>query len=136
VEGVYSLINDGAMRKEIEVHFLTLNGEKFSGSVSPEEAKHNVFRECLGFADFSNLGGACVSYKGAQTITFLLNNVINMDELYHSARYTLNISIPLHQLFSPMSGWTTKKIPNRLTYHVQEYLLQPLTRSNCQRWIS
>ena len=87
IEGIFSITNEGAMRKEIEVHFLTINGEKFSGTVTRQEAKHIVFKECLGFGDFSNFGGARVGYKGSPTVTFLLNSAINVDEFYPMQRF-------------------------------------------------
>lgn len=87
IEGIFSITNEGAMRKEIEVHFLTLNGEKFSGTVTRQEAKHIIFKECLGFGDFSNFGGARVGYKGSPTITFLLNTAVNVDEFYPMQRF-------------------------------------------------
>jgi hypothetical protein len=83
VEGIFSVNNDAGMRQEIEVHFLTINGVKFTGSITHQEAKHVIFKGCLEFGDFSNFGGAHVGYRGAPTITFLLKSAINVDELYH-----------------------------------------------------
>ena len=87
IEGIFSINNEGAMRKEIEVHFLTLNGEKFSGTVTRQEAKHIIFKDCLGFGDFTNFGGARVGYKGSPTVTFLLNTAVNVDEFYPMQRF-------------------------------------------------
>jgi hypothetical protein len=83
VEGIFGVNNDAGMGQEIEVHFLTINGEKFTGSITHQEAKHVIFKDCLEFGDFSNFGGARIGYRGAPTITFLLKSAINVDELYH-----------------------------------------------------
>jgi hypothetical protein len=82
-EGVFDIKNDRALRQEIEIHFLTINSEKFFGSITYQEAKHHVFKECLGFGDFSNFDGARVGFKGSPTVTFKLKTAINVDELIH-----------------------------------------------------
>ncbi len=86
-EAIYTVNNDGAFREELTVHFLTINGEKFHGSITYQEAKHIVFKHCLGFGDFSNFGGARVGFKGAPTVTFKLVSAINVDELYHLQKF-------------------------------------------------
>ncbi len=83
IEGIFVIKNDGAFREELEVQFDTLNGFKFSGTITPQEAKFNIFRDCLGFRDFSNFDGARIGYKGAPVIVFKLKTAINVDELYH-----------------------------------------------------
>ena len=90
VEGVFNIRNEGALREELEVEFNTLNGEKFYGSITPQEAKHVVFRECLGFADFSNFDGARIGYKGCPVVTFKFKSPINVDELYHLQFFNFN----------------------------------------------
>ena len=45
------------MRQEIEIDILTNNEEKFIGSVTPKEAKFTIYKNCLGFKDFSNFDG-------------------------------------------------------------------------------
>jgi hypothetical protein len=86
-EAIYTVNNDGAFRKELTVHFLTINGEKFCGSITYQVAKHIVFKHCLGFGDFSNFGGARIGFKGAPTVTFKLVLAINVDELYHLQKF-------------------------------------------------
>jgi hypothetical protein len=83
VEGIFGVNNDAGMRQEIEVHLLKMNGEQFTGSITHQEATHIIFRDCLEFGDFSNFEGACVGYRGAPTVTFLLKPPINADELFH-----------------------------------------------------
>ena len=39
------VVNDGSMRQEIEIAFLTLNGNKFIGTITPQEAKFSIYRE-------------------------------------------------------------------------------------------
>ena len=86
-EAIFDIKNDRALRQEIEVHFVTINGEKFFGSITYQEAKHLVFKDCLGFGDFSNFDGARVGFKGSPTVTFKLKNAINVDELIHLQRF-------------------------------------------------
>ena len=74
----------------MEVEFNTINGEKFFGSITPQEAKHVVFRDCLGFGDFSNFDGARIGYKGCPVVTFKLKSPINVDELYHLQFFNFN----------------------------------------------
>ena len=90
VEGVFNIKNEGALREELEVEFNTINGEKFFGSITPQEAKHVVFRDCLGFGDFSNFDGARIGYKGCPVVTFKLKSPINVDELYHLQFFNFN----------------------------------------------
>lgn len=80
--GIYSINNEGALREEIEIEFGTINGEKFHGTITHREAKHCIFKECLGFGDYSNFDGARIGYKGAPVVTFKLKMAINVDELY------------------------------------------------------
>ena len=87
VEGIFCINNDRAFREEIEVQFLTLNGLKFCGSITYQEAKHVVFKECLGFGDFTNFDGARVGFKGVPVVTFKLKTAINVDELINVQRF-------------------------------------------------
>jgi hypothetical protein len=83
VDGVYSINNAGALREELEIECNTINGEKFHGTVTHNEAKYIIFKECLGFGNFTNFDGARIAYKGATVVTFKLKTAVNVDQLYH-----------------------------------------------------
>ena len=85
--GIYSINNEGALREEIEVEFGTIDGEKFHGTITHREAKHCIFKECLGFGDYSNFDGARIGYKGAPVVTFKLKMAINVDEIVSQATF-------------------------------------------------
>ena len=87
VEPAFSVDNDGPFRVEITVHCLTLNGEKFSGSITPQEAKHVMFKDCLEFGDFTNFDGVRIVYRNFPIITFRLKTPINVDELTAIQRF-------------------------------------------------
>ena len=46
-----------------------------------QEAKYDIFRDCLGFKDFKNFDGVRFSYKGIRIVTFKLKEQIDVDEL-------------------------------------------------------
>lgn len=74
--------NEKGLREEIEVELKTINGLPFSGSVTMIEAKHGIYRDCLGFRDFKNFDGVRINYKGVLVVTFKLKEAINVDELF------------------------------------------------------
>ena len=48
---------------------LESNGDaKFVGSATVMEAKHKIYKECLGFENFKNYDGIRFGYKGVPTI--------------------------------------------------------------------
>ena len=69
------------MRQEIEIGFEKMNGAPFRGSITRQEAKNLIFKQCLGFEDFSNFDGARPGYKGMPIMVFKLKTAINVDEL-------------------------------------------------------
>ena len=71
----------GALREEIEIELVSCEGEKFTGSLTMQEAKHGIFRDCLGFKDFKNFDGVRLAYKGVRIVAFKLKEAINVDEL-------------------------------------------------------
>ena len=54
VTPTFEIRNDKGMREEIEVELKSLNGLPFTGTITLLEAKHGIFRDCLGFKDFKN----------------------------------------------------------------------------------
>ncbi len=82
-EGVFDIKNDRGFRQEIEIGIETLNGEPFKGTITPQEAKFSIFRESLGFCDFSNFDGVRLAYRNGPVIVFKLKSAINVDELIH-----------------------------------------------------
>ena len=81
IDPLFGVNNDGHMRQEIEIGIVSLNGNKFFGSITPTEAKFTIFRDCLGFGDCSNFDGVRHSYKNMPVLTFKLKSAINVDEL-------------------------------------------------------
>ena len=69
------------MRQEIEIGLITLNGQKFIGTIAPQEAKYTIYRDSLGFEDFSNFDGVRFAFRGFPVIVFRLKSAINVDEL-------------------------------------------------------
>ena len=53
VEAEFGVRNKGHMRQELEVELHTMNNRKFVGSITPQEAKFIIYRDTLGFSDFS-----------------------------------------------------------------------------------
>ena len=41
------------------------------------EAKHGIYRDCLGFKDFGKLDGVRFAYKGRVLVTFKRETAIN-----------------------------------------------------------
>ena len=73
--------HDGAMRDEIEVEILTKNGRKFTGSITPLEAKYDIYLKALNFENHDNFDGVRINYKGRLVVTFKLIEPINIDDL-------------------------------------------------------
>ena len=70
--------NNGAMREEIKVELISSGGAKFTGSLTMQEAKHGIFRDCLGFKDFKNFDGVRFAYRGVQIVAVKLKEAINV----------------------------------------------------------
>ena len=73
--------HDGAWREEIEIEMRNEDGESYIGTVTMTEAKHGIYRDCLGFTDFKNFDGVRFSFKGIRIVTFKLKNQIDIDNL-------------------------------------------------------
>ena len=76
-----TISNEGSMRQEIEIELLSCEDEKFTGSLTMQEAKHGIFRDCLGFKDFKNFDGVRFAFKGIRIVAFKLKEAINVDDL-------------------------------------------------------
>ena len=72
--------NVGAYRQEIKIEILSCNGENYTGTITMQEAKHGIYRDCLGFKDFANFDGVRFSYKGVRIVAFKLKNAIDVDQ--------------------------------------------------------
>ena len=57
------------------------DGESYIGTVTMTEAKHGIYRDCLGFTDFKNFDGVRFSFKGIRIVTFKLKDQIDIDNL-------------------------------------------------------
>ena len=65
------------MRQEIEIELLSCNDAKFTGSLTLQEAKHGIYRDCLGYKDFKNFDGVRLAYKGVIIVSFKLKEANN-----------------------------------------------------------
>ena len=81
IEPIFAVENVAHMRQEIVVSFEKLNGNQFKGTITPQEAKHEIYKNCLGFVDFSNFDGVRCVYKNGPVAVFKLKSAINVDEL-------------------------------------------------------
>ena len=54
VDPSFRISNEKGMREEIEIELKTSNGSPFTGTITLLEAKHGIYRDCLGFKDFKN----------------------------------------------------------------------------------
>jgi hypothetical protein len=81
LRGVFDIANEKAMRQEIEIAFNSINVETFRGSITLQEAKHIIYKECLELKDFRNFDGVRVGFKGGPAVIFKLKRAINVDEL-------------------------------------------------------
>ena len=77
---VFKVRNEGAFRDEVEVEIRTINGDPFRGSLTRHEAKHLIYKGVLG-CPFSNFRGCKTGFKGCPTVTFMLKEQINIDDL-------------------------------------------------------
>ena len=73
--------SDGAWRDEIEIEVQTKNSKKFTGTITPTEAKHLIYIGGLKFDNHDNFDGVRISWKGKLIVTFKLIEPINIDEL-------------------------------------------------------
>ena len=80
IEPLFEYHHEGAWRDEIEVEIQTKNKKRFTGSITPIEAKHLIYKG-LGFTDHSNFDGVRINFKGKLIVTFKLIRPINIDEL-------------------------------------------------------
>ena len=88
IEPIFEVRNVAHMRQEVEIAFEKLNGEPFRGSITLQEAKHQIFKHCLGFGDFSNFDGARPGFRGSPVVVFKLKTAINVDELLPLQHFT------------------------------------------------
>ena len=79
--------HDGAWREEIEIEMRNEDGESYIGTVTMTEAKHGIFRDCLGFTDFKNFDGVRFSFKGIRIVTFKLKEQIDINKLIEKQHF-------------------------------------------------
>jgi hypothetical protein len=81
LKALFKYTHEGAVRDEIEVEILTKNDRKFTGSITPLEAKYDIYLGALGFENHDNFDGVRINYKGKLVVTFKLIEPINIDDL-------------------------------------------------------
>ena len=86
-----TIINNGELvtelQQEIEIELLPCNGAKFTGSITLQEAKHSIYRDCLSFKDNKHFDGVRFAYKGVRIIAFKLKEAIEVDKLISMQNY-------------------------------------------------
>ena len=90
IEPILDVKNESEHREEIEVELVSMNGQPFRGSITKLEAKHGIYRDCLGFKDFTNFDGVRLLFKGTYSATFKLKEQINVDEWYEKRLFDFN----------------------------------------------
>ncbi len=86
-EPKFSIQNEGPIRQSLEVEFRSLNGKSFKGTITPKEAKHEIFKKCLGF-EYKNFYRVRPAWKGCPLhsasqltlMTLLTCKTLNMSE--------------------------------------------------------
>ena len=81
LEPLFTCVQDGARRDKIAVEILSKNKKKFTGTITPIEAKHAIYIKGLGFTNHDNFDGVRISWKGKLIVTFKLIQPIDIDEL-------------------------------------------------------
>ena len=93
---IVTVNHDGAWRELIEIELMNENGENFYGSITLNEAKHGIYRDCLGFTDFKNFDGVRLSFKGQRIVTFKLKEQIDVDNLLDKQHFEYKRSFKRH----------------------------------------
>ena len=81
VDPIFEVNNVGAMREELEVEIETINGNPFKGTITELEAKYKIYRDSLGYENFSNFDGVRLGYRGGTVAIFKFKEAINVDDL-------------------------------------------------------
>jgi hypothetical protein len=76
VEPLFESMNVLNMRQEIKVEFDKINGHIFRGSITPQEAKHIIFKHCFKLNDFTIFDGVRCNYKGIPVATAIIAHPI------------------------------------------------------------
>jgi hypothetical protein len=58
-----------------------MNGSIFRESLTLQKAKHNIFKDCIKFNDFTNFDRVRSAYRGKPVFVFKLKMPINVNEL-------------------------------------------------------
>jgi hypothetical protein len=69
---MFNVLNKGAFQQEL----VSLNGEKFIGTVTHREAKHEIYRKFLEFIDCSNFDRVRLEYRVVPMVVFILKTAI------------------------------------------------------------
>ncbi len=57
LDPLFNIDNRGSFMQEIEVGIISLNGNKFHGTITPNVTKYSIIRDSLRFGDCSNFDG-------------------------------------------------------------------------------
>ena len=122
------------MRQEIEVALLTLNGNKFVGKITHQEAKFSIYRDSLGFDDFSNFVSVCLAFRGVPVVVFKLKSAITVDKLIGLQNFEFNRkSTHPGRSHNDIIGCKIKS--DKFQASKMQELKILLKRLNCQAWV-
>ena len=80
--------HDGAWHEEIEIELREAEELSYNGTITMQEAKYEIYRDCLGFKDFKNFNGVRFSFKGIRIVMFKLKEQVNVDQLIDKQFFT------------------------------------------------
>ena len=96
------------------------DGQGYTGTITMTEAKHGIYRDCLGFVDFKNFDGVRFSYKGIRIVMFKLKEQIDIDNLIEKQHFKFK---RFFKRFGNMKSATIKcKIRGLRSYAFKEHL--------------
>jgi hypothetical protein len=79
---IFLVSNEAGLREEIVIELCTVNNQPFRGSLTELEAKHGIYRDCLGFKHLSNFDRVRLSYRGIHSAAFKFKQPFKVDSLY------------------------------------------------------
>ena len=83
---------DGPFRDEVVVEVNSINGQQYTGTVTPTEARKVIFEDMLGFAQ-NDLASVTIGFNRGRIITFKLKQQVDIDQLYEREHFEFGRSV-------------------------------------------
>ena len=83
---------DGPFRDEVVVEVNSINGQQYTGTVTPTEARKVIFEDMLGFAQ-NDLASVTIGFNRGRIITFKLKQQVDIDLLYECENFEFERSV-------------------------------------------